>query len=283
MHRLRLVALLTASACMVSFGAEHASDGLASPVTEDVRGSAEAPFVSISPDTGEPVAPEEPTDVPFERPWWHFEPVIRFFRMPLRGFGHAVRDLLFPDFRNNPPAVQLAKSSLDRALPEESAEEFAQRIAIRDWFLSKADALGLPALQTRYPSLFRYGMALAVGVLLMVFVVLFQLAAQVAARVCLKSMLRLTRSDVFVDEEDQAEIDLYARYEAEAGAKAAAKQAAVAKKRDGATSVAEHAASSGESSAAPAASTTVGRRNSEEAPASGSRPGGGARKRARPS
>jgi hypothetical protein len=240
--------------------------------------------VSISPDTGEPVAPEDSTDVPFERPWWHFEPVIRFFRTPLRGFGHAVRDLLFPDFRNNPPAVQLAKSSLDRPLPEEGADEFARRIAIRDWFLSKADALGLPALQTRYPSLFRYGMALAVGALLMVFVLLFQLAAQVAARVCLKSMLRLTRSDVFVDEEDQAEIDLYQRYEAEASAKAAAKQAAVTKKRDDATGVADHATSLGESSAAPAASTAVARGNSEEAPASGPRPGGaGARKRARAS
>jgi hypothetical protein len=253
-------------------------------MAEDVHESADAPFVSISPDTGEPVVPEESTDVPFERPWWHFEPVIRFFRMPLRGFGHAVRDLLFPDFRNNPPAVQLAKSSLDRPLPEEGAEEFAQRIAIRNWFLSKADALGLPDLQTRYPSLFRYGIALAVGVLLMVFVVLFQLAAQVAARVCLKSMLRLTRSDVFVDEEDQAEIDLYSRYEAEASAKVAAKQAAVAKKRDGAPSAAEHASSSAEGSAASAASRANSRRNSEEVPASGSRPGGaGARKRARPS
>lgn len=178
------------------------------------------------------------------------------FRTPLRAGMHVLRDLLFPEVRKLPAEKRAATSFLDRPISGETPEDFAARIALRDKVMEWADWARLPELHARHTTLFRYGIAVATGLILMAVLLVIHRVSSLVAKVCLRVCLRVTRHEAFADDDSDGELALGWKYEQEREAKQAEKERLKAQK--GASAAAGNVAGGAAPAAAAAATTTSG-------------------------
>lgn len=197
------------------------------------------------------------------KPWWHINTFARGVRRNFRAFVHSLRDLFFPDFRLQSAAINVSASSIDKLQPGENPDDYAARLAARDWLIGKADALGLPSLYAQYPTAFRYSTAIILGLVLMVFFFSFQQAVNLLVKACMRVLLRATGDALFVDETSDSEIALLERLQEEAERRRAQAEAGQAKKQDKeheAPQAQAAAASSSTAASKPSGSSGVRRR-----------------------
>jgi hypothetical protein len=116
-----------------------------------------------------------------------------------RGALHAVRDVLFPDFRAGGPARARSSGTLDVGFEGEALDDIALREAHRDWWLARADAYGVTALHARKPDVVRYGIAFTIGGALLLALLAVRVASAACARVTFKALLKATGDDMWED------------------------------------------------------------------------------------
>jgi hypothetical protein len=121
-----------------------------------------------------------------------------------RGTLHAARDVLFPEFRDAATATN-SSGLLDRGFPGETAGGAALRRAYRDRLLAAADAAGLPHFHARHPDVVRYGMAAALGAVMLALLAVVRAGTAACARAALAAAFAATKNDAFCDDEDGAE------------------------------------------------------------------------------
>lgn len=130
-----------------------------------------------------PDGPHEPLAESGFAPWdalvsFPFQRATRYGKAAVRGFWHASRDVLFPEYRGEAPHRPVG--SLDARLVDEGTVDYARRLAWRAAFLSAADAAGLPALYATHPDAVRTGFAVLVGAAMLAVFATLQLAARAA-------------------------------------------------------------------------------------------------------
>lgn len=196
---LAVAALAAAAACAV------AQKDAAPPPQQQAADDAEQPAVAAPASPLPDSAPLWTSDVPLldaalAHPW---QRSVRHVKAGLRGFWHAARDVLFPEYRadgpRGAPAVDPRRrphGSLDAPLPDEGALEYERRLAWRAWFLAGADAAGVPALHGRNPAAVRNGFAVLVGCLLMATVAATNAVAAACARAVTKAVWRETWTEI---------------------------------------------------------------------------------------
>lgn len=152
-----------------------------------------------------------------------YDTTSKHFTAGYRGLLHALRDVLFPEFRNgtepisHTPETEVAADGavkpqprsgyFDRGFDGETEEDKSLRLRHRDWWLDLADRWGLPELNKTHPDGLRYGMAVCVGLVLLGILNLVRACTACCARVCLRSLFKLTGNDAFNDEDDPNAID----------------------------------------------------------------------------
>jgi hypothetical protein len=123
----------------------------------------------------------------------------RGFRASYRGGMHALRDLLFPEFRN---ADRAKRSPLDGVFADEGEAELAWRLNIRHALLEYADNFGVEKLARDRPTEFRYGLAIVIGLLLLCCMLVVQACASCCTRYSLRLVFKLTGDMGWLDEAD---------------------------------------------------------------------------------
>lgn len=196
-----LSAALLSTACATDF--QEAEVGVDGTVTQQ-------PTDATATVPGTESAEQLPADAPTTGP--PVDPLVsifpRFIKVPMtavgswsrcifRGLLHGVRDVLHPVSRSSDN-----KSPLDTQASDESEEEFARRKGIKDWILTTSLRLGSDELLESNPSLLRYGVAGALGLLGMATLGLVQLLAASCARGCMYGVFRLTNDPSHLAEED---------------------------------------------------------------------------------
>jgi hypothetical protein len=205
-------------------------------------------FAAVSPPaTATHLAAAAPTDRPESHPYlstgaaavddYALHPLqrrLRSVRASYRGALHAVRDLLFPQYRSPAAASKESQGLLDVGFEDESWEDVRARHASRDWWLGLADAYELPRLYQEHPDSVRYGVAIVLGTALLGVVMLVRYGSLVCARVCLKGLVKATGDESWtagLDAPEEPERYIHnaaqaARYAADDRARAAAAAAA---------------------------------------------------------
>lgn len=134
-------------------------------------------------------------------PW---QRATRYAKAALRGFWHASRDVLFPEYREVSTATRPI-GSLDDQLVDEGTVDYQRRLAWRIAFLEAADIAGLPAFYKSHPEVVRTGFAVIVGVGFLAIMALLQVVARAATALFVKIAYREV-DDGDDDEEEQAPV-----------------------------------------------------------------------------
>jgi hypothetical protein len=197
---------------------------------------------------------------------WTLHPLVRGvrrFRRSFRGTLHAVRDLLFPEYRGRDDVRKDSEGLLDTGFEDESLEDMASRRGVRDWWLARADAAGLPKLYRERPDTVRYGLAVVLGVVMLAALMVMRYISFYCARAGLALLFKLTGNDAYLEGEDSDVPERYIHNAAQAAAYAAEDAARAASRAQGNGPASPGtAASSSRGTASPAAGagSTVRRR-----------------------
>jgi hypothetical protein len=116
-----------------------------------------------------------------------------------RGFLHALRDVLFPDFRST-AGRESSASNLGSGYEGEEAGARDARLAWRAAFLARADAWGVPEYHAAHPDVVRYTVALGAAAVLYALLALLRAATGVCAAWTMRRLLALTGSELFADD-----------------------------------------------------------------------------------
>lgn len=156
---------------------------------------------------GEPRAAERPEQMPLwssgaapldavlYHPW---QRSVRFAKAALRGFWHASRDVLFPQYRVQAiDSVNISdnKSNYGAPFVDEGRLDFERRMEWHDYFIGFADSAGISELYQQRPEIVRTGFALFLGAIMLLILGAIQLTAGCCARAFVKIAYREVEDD----------------------------------------------------------------------------------------
>jgi hypothetical protein len=122
----------------------------------------------------------------------------------VRGFLHALRDVLFPQLRD-PAAASASTGLLDRGFAGETPAALSIRLSYRAWFLDLSDRAGVTAFHDAQPDAFRGAVALGTGLVLLVVVFAIRILTGSIARLVLTAAFKATRDERFRPDEEEEE------------------------------------------------------------------------------
>jgi hypothetical protein len=145
----------------------------------------------------------------------------------VRGFLHALRDVLFPQLRD-PAAASASTGLLDRGFAGETPAALSIRLSYRAWFLDLSDRAGVTAFHDAQPDAFRGAVALGTGLVLLVVVFAIRILTGSIARLVLTAAFKATRDERFRPDEEEEEAEEAEDGTDEGGAKAKKRSGGIA-------------------------------------------------------
>lgn len=127
--------------------------------------------------------------------------IYRYSYCSYRGFLHALRDILFPEFRHNATLLANSYGKFDKGFPDESTEDSHLRYAIKENILFFADQFNVPEFYYHYPDTFRTLAAILVGILLFSILFCIKGITECLTRACFSILFKMTKNTLFDDTE----------------------------------------------------------------------------------